>query len=368
MVEIARKIDARPVVGAVVVFLVIGLAVLGIYYFFIAKPAAEALTASKLAAMGQVNGLVAIGTPSAISKASGYAASIEAAGSPVGVESVVVEVNAAIQLEQARKDMLGLAGTAADGTYYSAVSGPGKTVVASLAELQENLDGEINSKTAKADLDAYRSEMDRKATLAWKNLLRGMLNSLGDEVALFRNFPLSGGYMTKTEASSYIAGQSWANLREVKFEAHGTVEVPVYDTFQRTPTINADSTVDIYIYDTTTGAMDNLWFGTPIRSVIYSQTDIARISWILANGVATDSYSVDMWETVKAAAAGSAGAENLDWSGYGADVVAKALEANIGHYPLQVIYMVEVPEEIGKFIAQCEFQETFKDIIMVARV
>jgi len=368
VVLIARKFDARPVVGIIVVFLVIGLAAFGIYYFFVAKPSADALTASKLTAMEQVNSLVSIGTPGAISKASGFSAEIESAESAVEVESVLVGVNAAIQVEQTRKDLLDLTSVAADGTYFSATGAAGKTVAPSLTDLFETFVSDINSKINKSDLEAYRSEIDGAASWTWRNLLSGELNKLGDNVAMFKSSPVSGAYMTKAEARNYISTLGWANLREMKFESHSTVEVPVLDSFQRTPTLKADSSVNIYIYDTTTGTMDNLWSNATVRRVLYSQTDIARISWILTEGVTTDSFSTDMWETVKAAAAGSEGAENLGWSGYGADVVERALEANIGQYALQVIYMVEVPDEIGKLIAQCEFQETFKDIVMVARI
>ncbi len=368
MVLIARKFDARPVVGIIVVFLVIGLAAFGIYYFFVAKPSADALEASKLTAMGQVNSLVSIGTSGAISKASGLSAEIEGAESAVEVEAIVVRANAAIQVEQARKDLLGLTGVAADGTYFSATGASGKTVTPSLVTLLETLVSDINAKDTKADLDSYRSEIDSAANRTWRSLLNSELNELGDSVAMFKGSPVSGAYMTKAEARSYVATLGWANLREMKFEEHGTVEVPVLDSFQRTPTLTADSSVNIYVYDTTTGGMDNLWFNATVRRVVYSQTDIARISWILTEGVNTDSFSTDMWETVKAAAAGSESAENLGWSGYGADVVERALEANVGQYTLQVIYMVEVPDEIGKMIAQCEFQETFKDVIMVARI
>lgn len=281
----------------------------------------------------------------------------------------MVEVNAATQVEQDRKELLGLIADAADGTYYSMASAPGKAEASSLAELSETLATGVDSKATKADLDAYRGEIYSKANLTWRNLLNSELNGLGDNVAMFKNSPVSGGYMTNSEARIYIAGQGWEILRELKFEKHGTVEVPVLDTFQRTPTVKAGSIVNIYIYDTGTGTMENLWFNTKIRSVIYSQSDIARISWILTEGATTDSFSVDMWETIKAAAAGSTGAAGIDWSGYGADVVDRALSANIGMYPMSVIYMVEVPDEIGRQIAQYEFLETSaKDVILVVKV
>ena len=72
MILIVRKIDVRPIIGAAVVFLIIGLIIFCIYYFAIAKPAADALEASKLSALSQVASLNAIGTSQAISDASVY--------------------------------------------------------------------------------------------------------------------------------------------------------------------------------------------------------------------------------------------------------------------------------------------------------
>lgn len=370
MIAIARgKVDARPIVGAVVVFLIIGAVVFGIYYFFIAKPAADALTASKLTAIGQVNNLSSIGTTQAISDAATYSAGIQAAGSLVEVDSILVNVNTAIQREQTRKELLDLIATATDGTYYSATGASGKVQAQELDNILQTLASAVNSKATKADLDAYRPEIDSKASLAWRSLLYSELEKLGDNVAMFMNSPVSGGYMTKAEARSYVAGQSWETLRELKFEEFGTVEVPVLDTFQRTPTIKAGSTVNIYVYDIANGIMENLWFNARIRSVIYSQADIAYIAWLLITETTSESFSVDMWETIKAAAAGSSGAAGIDWSGYGADVVEKALEANIGLYSMSVLYMVEVPDEIGRLIAQYEFQMTAtKDVILIAKV
>lgn len=249
MVSTARKIDARPIVGAVVVFLIIGLVIFGIYYFLIAKPAADTLSASKLTAMDQINSLVTIGTLHAISNASTYSAMVLNAGSSVEVESILVEVNAATQREQTRKELLDLIATAADGTCYSATSSSGKVEAPSLAELSETLTAEVNSKATKADLDAYRAEIDNKANLTWRDLLNSELDKLGDNVAMFKNSPVSGGYMTNSEARNYIAGLGWEIMRELKFERYGTVEVPALDTFQRTSTVIAGSTVNVYIYD-----------------------------------------------------------------------------------------------------------------------
>jgi len=351
------------------VFLITGLVAFGVYYFLIAKPAAEVLTASKMTALGQTNILVSTGTQAAILKASGYSTRIQDAGSVTEVQAILVEVNAAIQVEQTRGELLDLIAAAADGTYYSATGGAGKIETPELAELWETLTAEVNAKTTEAELEACRAAINSQANLAWRNLLNCELSKLGDNVAMFMNSPVSGGYLTKPEARNYIAGLGWETLRKLKFEACGTVEVPVLDSFQRAPTIRPGSTVNIYVYDAGSGTMENLWFNARVNNVAYSQTDIARISWILTGVSTTDSFSVDIWETIKAAVTGNAGAAGIDWSGYGGDVVERALSANIGLYTLPIICLVEVPDEIGRLIAQYEFQETsVKDIILVVRV
>lgn len=364
-----RKIDARPIVGAAVVFLIIGLVAFGIYYFLIAKPAAEELTISKLAAFDRINSLMSIGTEAATLKALDCSSRVKQAGSVDEVQTILVEVNAAIQLEQLRKELLDLVAAAADGAYYSADGGAGKITAPELVEFRETMMAEVNAKVTLAELEACRAKINERATVIWRSLHSAELGKLGDNVAMFSGGAVSGGYLTKAEARSYIAELGWEALQKLKFEEYGTVEVPVLDTFQRTPTLRAETRVNIYVYDVATGAMENLWFNAVVRTVVYSQTDIARIAWILSEGTTTGTYSTDMWEVLKALTAGSEGVENISWQGYGAEVVRRGLEANLGHYPLQVIYVVEVPDEIGRLIAQYEFQESsVKDVILVARV
>lgn len=71
------KIDVRPIIGAVVVFTIIGAVIFGIYYFGVAKPAAEELERAKLLALDEINlTLAAIGTDQASEAASNYKAQV----------------------------------------------------------------------------------------------------------------------------------------------------------------------------------------------------------------------------------------------------------------------------------------------------
>ena len=367
MVEISDAVDVHAVVGAVVVFTIIGAAVFGVYYFGFARPAAAELEQAKTAAISQVrSSLATIGTSQASAAASNYAAQVQAAGSKTEVDSILVNVNITVQTEQKRNELLVKVDNVANGTYYSATGASGKTQVQALADRSQTLKAGINAKQTKSDLEAYESEINNQATSAWQTLLEGVVNGIADNrVSLTRNSPAYGEFMAKENALAHISGQNWQTLRELKFE-EATVRVPVLDTFQRTPTIKADSTVKIYVYDTTTGNMRLMFGNGVVKNVIYSQSDIATIAWTLTDGTTSQTYSVNMWETLKAAAAGDAEAAGVGWSTYGSDLMDRALTANIGSYTVQVIYVVEVSNTIGEEIAQYEFhQTTTKDIILI---
>ncbi len=352
----------------VVVFTIIGAVIFGIYYFGVAKPAADALESAKLSVLqSEVADLRAIGTSQAISDASTYSTQIQAAGSESEVESTRNEVNIAIDREQKRKELLDEADTATNGTYYSATGASGTTQVPALDDLSETLKAAIDAKQTKSALVAYESELNSQATSKWRAFFENMLeNNLGDNLAMFRNSPVSGGYVSKDNASTSIQGWTWETLSKLKFENASSVEVPIQDTFKRTPTIRPNSKVNIYVYDTATDNMSELWTDVTVRNVIYLQTDIAAIAWTLTDGATTQSYSVNMWETIKAAAAGDPEATAIAQQNYGVDVMDSALSANIGEYDVSVIYVVKVPEAIGEEIARYEPDKaTTKEIILM---
>ena len=365
-----REIDVRPIIGAVVVFSIIGAIIFGIYYFAIARPAAEELEQAKLSALDQINSLASIGTDQASTAASSYSAQVQAAGSKSEVESILVNVTATTQLEQKRKELLDKVDTATNGTYYSVTSTSGTTAVPALVTLLQTLKPEINDEQTEEELEAYELEIDSQATSTWRTLHTDIIKNITDNrIERWKNSPASGGYISKDNALAYVAEETWETLRKLKFEEASTVEVPILDTFQRTPTIKPGSIVNIYVYDIGTDNMSELWTNVTVRNVIYSQADIATIAWTLTDGTATHSYSVNMWETIKAAAAGDAEAAAVAWQNYGADVMDRARSANIGKYDVSVIYMVEVPDVIGEKIIQYELHMTeTKDVILIATV
>lgn len=367
MIVIARReIDVRPIIGAVVVFVIIGTVIFGIYYFGVAKPAAEEFEQAKLSALDQINStLAAIGTDQALEAASIYSVEVQNAGSKSEVNATLAKVTSAAQLEQKRKELLDKVATATNGAYFIT------TDVPELAALSQSLTEDINPMTTRPQLVAYEPQIDNQATSIWQTHFANLIgNFTASRISMLRlNSLLYGEYMSKEDALAYVAGETWQTLRKLKFENPNTVEVPVLDTFQRTPTIKPNSTVKIYVYDIATDNMRPLWGNATVGSVIYSQSDIATIVWDLTDGTATQFYFVDVWESIKAAAAGDSDAAAVAWQNYGVNVMDRARSANIVEYGVSVIYMVEVPDDIGAEITQYELHMTAtKDVILVAIV
>ncbi len=360
-----QRTDVRAAVGVVVVFAIIGAAIFGVYYFLFERPAAEELEQEKLMALAEItSNLSDIGTDQASQAASEYKARVQDAGSKSDINAIFVEVASTAQLEQKRRELLDRTREATNGTYITT------TDVQELSTLSQSLREEINKITSISKLEEYEPQIDSKATLTWRAYFIGSIGKMTEnQIVMYRNSPVYGEYMSKEDALAYVRGQAWDVLRKLKFEDHSTIEVPVLDTFQRTPTIKPNSVVKIYIYDIETGEMRPLWGNATVTSVIYSKSDLGVIIWAMTEGDTTKSYSVNMWETIKAAAAGSTEAATVAWQNYGMDVMDQARSANIGDYEVSVIYVVEVPDAIGEEIVKCELHMSdTRDVILVAVV
>ncbi|MEW6221704.1 MAG: hypothetical protein AB1476_00060 [Candidatus Hadarchaeota archaeon] len=321
-----------------------------------AKPAADALAASKLSAQTQISSLSAVGTSQSATEAATFATRIETAGSQGEVQTILSEINTATVREQKRKELLSLADTAANGVYYNT------STTTALANLKTTLEGDINSKTSLADLEAYETELASTAATSWRSVFTTIINGITDNrlsMTKLNGLPY-GEFMSKDNALAFIANQPYDNLRKMKFE-DATVRVPIMDTFQRTPTLKVGSVIYVYVYDTTQKTLTKMFGNAEVKNVVYSRADIGTISWTY--GVST--FSVDMWETIKAAAAGDATAEGLGWQGYGADVMDRSLTSNVGNYSSSVLYMIEVSDPVGEEIVKYEFHQTDKDVILL---
>lgn len=355
----ARKVDTRAIIGAAIIFFIIGSVIFGGVYFLVLKPAADALESAKFSALSTVNQLSSIGTSKAISDAITYSTSIRNAGSKVEVETIHAQVNAAIIREQRRKELLKLADTAANGTFYNA------TTNTALAELKSTLESDINLKQTLEELNSYQAgEFNTKATTTWRSLLTGVINQIeGENVCLTINSPPYGEFLSKDNAISLVNSSDWTTLRKLKFE-EATVMVPVIDTFRRTPTLKEGSTVKVYVYDRTNDNLRLMFLNATVQYVIYSEGDIGTIAWTSPDGLA--SYSLDVWETLKAAAGGSSAAAGIPLTDYGKNLMDRARGANVGSYDVNVLYVIKVSDAIGEEIYQYEFYQSDKmDIVLI---
>lgn len=342
------------------------------FYFFVAKPAAETLEASKLSAMSLVDDLNSIGTPQAISDASTYSSEIRAAGSSTEVESIMVEVNAAIQREEKRKELLDRGASATAGSFYSATGAGSAQQVEALSTLLQTLQSEINAKTTLAELQSYEASgtIDNQATTTWQNFFADLISGKESENLVMKSnsSQTSWYFMTKTDALAYVADHDWQTLRKLDFEGTSYLLVPISDTVNRSPTLAAGSLVNIYVYDRTTENLHLITGNAAVNNILYSTDDLATIAWTMTSGATSQSYATNIWEALKAMAAGSSDAASVGWQDYASDVMNNALEAGVLDFSVNAIYVVKVPTEAGEGIVQYEFyQSATKDVILAAQ-
>ncbi len=367
VIEISDVVDVHAVVGAAVVFTIIGAAVFGVYYIGFARPAAAELEQVKTEAASSISQtLGSVGTEQALSALSSFSAQIQAASSKSEVSAIQAEAATVYQRELKRKSLLDTVTTTVTGVYRSTAD------VAAFTTLATTLRGEINAKTTLTELQDYElsGTIDTQATSTWRSYFTGLIQSMREDVVMKRcNSSTYWEAMSRDNALALVGSSTWSTLRKMDFENTVYVEVPVTDTFSRTPTIRANSVVNIYVYDSTTENMVSLYGNATVRSVIYSTTDLATISWTLTDGSTSYSYSTDVWEAIKAAAAGDADAETVGWQDYVNDVLTRAQNAGLGNFTASVIYMVRVTEDAGKLILEYELHESAtKDVILVAQV
>lgn len=345
-------------------FTIIGAAIFGVYYFLIYAPAQQRLEDAKVDALGYLDGtLGSIVTSRAETAAAGYRTQIMNADSPEEVAAIRSEITSAFNCESKRADLLAEVELATNGTFYS------------FPDLEESLKSEINAMTTLSELQSYEEsgKIDEQATSRWRSKLTGVIGTLSEDriVMRRRNSPNYVQYMTKEEAiENYIQANSWSVLRELRFEPAGSYEVPILDTFQRAPTVLPGSVVDVYVYDYSTGEMSLKVGGTTVRSVIYPREQLGTISWTFVDGETSYSYSTDVWEAIKAATAGDPEAASIDWERYAKDLMQSALDAGIGDFSLQALYMIEVParEDAAELMQYEQFMTPAKDIVLLAKI
>ncbi|TDA32171.1 MAG: hypothetical protein DSO02_03585 [Hadesarchaea archaeon] len=355
-----KERDWRPILGAAVVFSLIGLAFFSAYLFLWARPAEEDLREAKTSALQQVSsGLAKVPTDQARSLAQQFSAGIKRAKSVGEVGSILVEVNAALVRERTRENLLRLVQLASNGTYHSASNVP------LLSSLASELRKEVNSKNTLSELQAMQEEIGRRATDVWREFLLGLISSIENERVIMRhNSPTSWIYLTKENARELVLSRDWTFLRELHFEGTEELEVPVLSPLKVSPSVLPGSRVNLYVYDLQRDNMFLLVGNATVTKVMSSEADLRTINWSRTVGTTSSSYSMDIWETLKAAAGGSTEAGALDLKDYLPKVLGSLQEVGAGNLNLTMVYLVRVPREAGELILRYEFYQTnLKDVI-----
>ncbi|MCQ8898660.1 MAG: hypothetical protein NQU48_04430 [Hadesarchaea archaeon] len=356
-----RARDWRPVLGAAVIFSLIGLAAFSAYLFFLARPASEELREAKSSALQQVSsGLAKIPTDQARASAQEFSSRIRRAGSASEVRAILVEVNAAVVRERLRENLLNLVQRATNGTYHSPSDVP------LLASLSSELRALVNSKNTLSELRALEAEIAQRATSTWREYLTGLLSSIENErVIMKHNSPTSWTYLDKENARELVLSKDWTYLRELHFEGTEELEVPVLATLKMAPSVLPGSTVNLYAYDLQAKTLNLLVGRATVTRMMSSDAALRSISWSRTAGTTTSSYAMDVWETLKAAAGGSTEAAAVDLKDYLSKVLTSLQQSGAGNLDLTMVYLVRVPREAGELILQYEFYQTSsKDVVL----
>lgn len=364
MIISSSDVDVRVAVGALVVFLIIGLIIFGIYYFGFLGPARDELDRTRTAALSLIDQtLGTIGTSQALLAASDLKSDVMVAESKDEINSVLDGMSPIAQRESKRKELLDRVDAAVTGTYHSASD------VTALATLQTSLKSEINSKTTLTELQAFETAgtIDTQATSTWQTYLQTLVENKVNEFN--QVLQRTAGYliiMPKENALAIIGESSWQILRGMDFDDPMLVAVPIADTFSRAPDLRPGMVADIWVYDTRAGNSSFLFGPAVILETIYSTADLSTITWTLSYDTTSASYSVDVWETLKALAAGSTAAATVGWENYATDVMDLVREAHVGKFDLSVMYIVAVPEDLGILITQYEqYAGLGKDVLLL---
>jgi hypothetical protein len=350
--------DIRPILGAVVFFTILGLVAFTVYYLAVIKPEADRLESTRSSALAEVRSLYAnLSTEQAIIASRDYSSKISRAKTVSEINNLLADARSVAVREKKRMELLKEVEDASTGTFHSAADVP------VLNQHASSLKEQIKARGTLEELMRIESTIDDEMTSAWREFFLSMLQGVEGSKRVVLVTGNSWLYMTAENAKNYIQTKSWKELKGMDLEMSSTVEVTIQDTFARTPKIRPGTLVNIYVYDTSKKEISLLVGGARVLSAIYPQEVLSSISWTSPDGTAT--YSVDIWETIKAQVAGSPAATGVWVDNYANKVIDKGLNAGLGMYQLSVLYTVEVPEGAARLICKYELHETDKDIILI---
>ncbi len=261
-------------------FLIIGAAIFGVYYFLFVRPAAEELKEARAAALSDVDRLRAIGTTQARTAASGFRAQVLAADEKEQIDAIRWRIRDAIELEEERKDRLEDAERVATGVYHV------------LWDLKENLENSINAMTNLNDLRAYEATIYDEADSAWRAYFKGIIEPKPENAIIVAKSPNPVWTMfSKADALAFIENSTWQELSRYDFENPEFVAIQISDTLGRALDLRPGMLVHLYVYDAATENLSPVVKNAKVLEAIYSAADIGIIAWTLAYDGITRSYS-----------------------------------------------------------------------------
>lgn len=360
------RIDRATVIGAAVVFGIIGAAIFSVYYFGFVRPARAELEETRNAALKYVDThLGVIDTSKAISATGEYKSRIRAAETKEEIANIQAEAARKYSLEKRREELLDMVGKVTKGSYHSF---PG---------LEKKLKSEVKKKKDLDKLNQYESTIRSEVKSRWIDYHLNTIEDVpGDKVDLrIKNsmspFDSKVEYnIPKENARSRVENEeTLQSLQKMKFEKGGSYEVSIRDTFQRVPTIEPGTTVDVGVYDYASEEISIPVTGATVLDVIYPTDVLASVSWSYSDDGVTHTFSTDVWEQIKAGKAGDTDAERI-WTDWAKDVVETARNANLGDYDLEALYVVEIHEQQdAKTLTQIEkYMTDEKDVILIAKI
>jgi hypothetical protein len=342
----------------------VGSVAFGVYYFGFYKPGKDDLERTRTAALTQIDqNLGKIGTSQAQNAASNLKSQVISAGSKGAIESTLSSMSSIVAQETKRKQLLARVEDAVAGTYHS------DNDVSALATLKTNLEDQINNMTTLADLQAFESSgtIDTQATSTWRTYQQTSVgNNTNEFDQVLEITPAYRVMMLEENALAIVNESSWQILQGMDFQDPKLVAIPITDSFKQAPDLRPGMVADIWVYDTAAENSSFLFGPAVILDTVYSTSDLSAVSWILSNDNSTSSYSVDVWETLKALAAGSTAAASVDWENYALDIMERVRSAHLGNFDVQVMYVVAVPEDLGILLSQYEQYPTLgKDVMLL---
>jgi len=351
------QIDVSVTVGIIFVVGIIVAASFGLYYFGFERPRREELQNSRQVALQTLSEYEAdVGTPQFHDQVPIYRGRIQRADSLEELNSVEDEISTLYEREKLREELLDFSKESTYGTFDN------------LPELHEEFKTRINEEDELLGLEALREDIEREVTEGWRDHHEESIQNIQTtEIVMIReDSPVSEFHLERDNAYSIVEEGTLGDLKSIRFVESNTFEVPIIETFEKVPRLERGDKVDIFEH--TGDDMIRRVSNTEVLEVVYSIDQMSTIDWTDEKDNVELEFSADLWEEIKAAAAGAENARD-EWDDWAEVVVRTAREeASIGDWDLPAIYVVKVSSwEVASDLTRIEHLQDEKDVILIRR-